>query len=142
MVDSTIAVELKQVTDLDITVNEGPKNMHRYKFTGEIVDTIGALPNGEGQAKFPASNGVEASTYVGNFENGLCHDDTGKASLTFSSGDKYVGTFKHGYYAEGRYTMMDGSYFSGTFKDAVPYNGKWYNADGSFSANVKNGQEL
>ena len=61
--------------------------------------------------------------------------------MTFDSGDKFVGSFKGGFYYEGKYTLSDKSYFKGSFKNGVPYNGKWYNADGTFSANVVNGIE-
>ena len=81
------------------------------------------------------------STYIGRFSQGLCDDATGEATLELGNGDKYKGTFKAGFYAEGVYTMSDGSYFKGTYKNAQPYNGKWYNADNSFSADVVNGVE-
>lgn len=138
--DSVLSV-MKKVTDLPVSVTEGPKNMHHYLFTGELVDSVGALPDGPGVAKFEATDGVPAATYRGRFERGLCHDATGKANLTFTTGDKYVGTFDHGYYATGRYTLKDGAYFSGTFKNGQPYNGRWFNSDGSFSANVRHGIE-
>lgn len=138
--DSVLLV-VKDVKDLPVSVTEGPKNMHHYLFTGELVDSVGALPDGPGLAKFEATDGVPAATYRGRFERGLCHDATGKASLTFATGDKYVGTFDHGYYATGRYTLKDGSYFSGTFKDGQPYNGRWFNSDGTLSANVRHGKE-
>lgn len=138
--DSVLLV-VKDVKDLPVSVTEGPKNMHHYLFTGELVDSVGALPDGPGLAKFEATDGVPAATYRGRFERGLCHDATGKASLTFATGDKYVGTFDHGYYATGRYTLKDGSYFSGTFKGGQPYNGRWFNSDGTLSANVRHGKE-
>ena len=139
--DSVLLV-MKDVKDLPVSVTEGPKNMHNYLFTGELVDSVGALPDGPGLAKFEATDGVPAATYRGRFERGLCHDATGKASLTFATGDKYVGTFDHGYYATGRYTLKDGSYFSGTFKGGQPYNGRWFNSDGTLSANVRHGKEM
>ena len=139
--DSVLLV-MKDVKDLPVSVTEGPKNMHHYLFTGELVDSVGALPDGPGLAKFEATDGVPAATYRGRFERGLCHDATGKASLTFATGDKYVGTFDHGYYATGRYTLKDGSYFSGTFKGGQPYNGRWFNSDGTLSANVRHGKEM
>ena len=138
--DSVLLV-MKEVKDLPVSVTEGPKNMHHYLFTGKLVDSVGALPDGPGVAKFEATDGVPAATYRGRFERGLCHDATGKASLTFATGDKYVGTFDHGYYATGRYTQKDGSYFSGTFKSGQPYNGRWFNSNGSLSANVRHGKE-
>lgn len=133
----TDSVPMKQVTDLPIAVTAGPESMRSYLYTGEIADSIGALPEGEGKAYFSKSK----STYIGRFSQGLCDDQTGEATLELGNGDKYKGTFKAGFYAEGVYTMSDGSYFKGTYKNAQPYNGKWYNADNSFSADVVNGVE-
>lgn len=134
-------VTTKNVSDMPIAVTEGPDNMRQYKYTGALVDTLGALPNGRGIAKFEKYGDIPASTYEGNFVNGVCEDTTGTATMRFDSGDKFVGSFKGGFYSEGKYTLTDNSYFEGTFKKGVPYNGKWYNADGSFSANVIDGVE-
>lgn len=54
-VDSdSVAAEVvqKSVTNLMVSVNAGPKNMRNYAYTGSIADTIGALPQGFGTAKF------------------------------------------------------------------------------------------
>lgn len=135
------AVPVKSVTDMPVTVAEGPDNMRNYLYTGSIEDTEGALPQGEGTARFEKYGSIPAATYTGRFEDGICQDLTGNASLVFTSGDKYVGTFEKGYYGEGTYTMADGSYFKGTFRKGAPWDGAWYNANGSFSAKVVNGQE-
>lgn len=125
---------LKQVVDLLIKVPDGSE----YKYTGELVDTLGALPNGKGKAKFEK----DGSTYEGNFVNGIREDTTGKATMTYASGDKYTGTFKGGIFDEGRYDYVaEKCYFVGKFKDGNPYNGTWYNNDGSLSAHVVNGVE-
>lgn len=134
-------VEIKNVTDMPIVVMAGPDNMRQYKYTGGLVDSLGALPNGKGIAKFAKYGDIPASIYEGNFVDGICEDKTGTATMTFDSGDKFVGSFEGGFYSEGKYTLSDNSYFKGTFKKGVPFNGKWYNADGSFSANVVNGVE-
>lgn len=135
--DSTAAVEkkpLKHVVDMLIRVPDGPE----YKYTGDLVDTLGALPNGKGKATFEK----DGTLYEGNFVNGICEDNTGKATTTFASGDKYTGTFKGGNFDEGRYDYVaEKCYFVGTFKDGNPYNGTWYNDDGSLSAHVVNGVE-
>lgn len=137
----TAAEQMKKVKDMPITVYRGPENMRTYKYTGEIEDRVGALPQGKGVAVYSAYGQIPASTYVGAFKDGICEDSTGKARLVFESGDTYEGTFVQGFYGKGRYTLADGSYFEGTFKEGTPSDGKWYNADGSFSATVVNGVE-
>ena len=135
------SLTMKQVENLPITVTSGPSNMRQYAYTGELVDTLGALPNGEGIAKFAKYGDIPASTYHGQFVNGVCEDHTGKATMTFNSGDKYVGTFEDGYYVQGKYILSDGSYFEGTFKEGSPYNGTWHNAQGKADGKVVNGAE-
>lgn len=138
-VDSdSVAAEVvqKSVTNLMVSVNAGPKNMRNYAYTGSIADTIGALPQGFGTAKFEKYGSIPAATYSGHFTNGLCNDQTGDATLKFDNGDTYKGTFNNGYYEQGTYTLKDGSYFTGTFKEGNPYKGKWYNSDGSFSEEI------
>lgn len=130
---------MKTVTDFTINVTSGPDNMRQYSYTGQLADSLGALPNGKGTAKFAKYGNIPASTYEGEFVNGVCEDQTGTATMTFTSGDKYVGTFKNGYYEKGKYILADNSYFEGTFKDGTPYNGKWYTANGSFDGSVVNG---
>ena len=132
-------VATKVVSDMQITVSEGPANMHQYAFTGEIVDTIGALPNGKGVARYPKHGSIPAATYKGNFVNGVCDDASGEATLTFTTGDKFVGTFSRGFYGQGKYIAPDGSYFEGTFRKGKPYNGKWYTANGTPEDSVING---
>lgn len=132
-------VTMKTVKDLPIIVKSGPDNMRQYSYTGELIDSIGALPNGKGIAKFAKYGNIPASTYEGEFINGVCEDPTGAATMTFTSGDKYIGTFKSGYYDKGKYILADKSYFEGTFKDGTPYNGKWYTSNGTFDGSVVNG---
>lgn len=132
-------VTMKTVTDHPVIVKSGPDNMRQYSYTGELIDTLGALPNGKGIAKFAKYGNIPASTYEGEFVNGVCEDLTGTATMTFSSGDKYVGTFKNGYYGRGKYILADKSYFEGSFKDGSPYNGKWYTSNGKYDGSVVNG---
>lgn len=139
VVEEVDTVATKRVVDHPILVTKGPDNMRQYAYTGELVDTLGALPNGNGKAKFAKFGNIPASTYEGNFVNGVCEDNTGQATMTFTSGDKFVGTFKGGYYEEGKYTLADKSYFVGSFKDGKPYNGKWYTAAGADDGTVVNG---
>lgn len=134
-------INLKQVSDIPITISSGPKNLRRYSYTGELADTLGALPNGEGVAKYDKYETIPASVYKGMFVNGVCEDKTGNATMTFENGDKYIGTFKEGYFEKGKYTLADGSYFKGTFNNGSPFNGKWYTANGSFDVSVANGIE-
>ncbi|MCQ2077675.1 MAG: protein kinase [Bacteroidaceae bacterium] len=138
---STAKVAFKNVTDQPISVKSGPNNMRQYLFTGELADTLGALPNGKGIAKFEKYENIPASTYEGEFVNGICEDSTGVATMTFVSGDRYIGTFKNGYYEEGKYIMPDNSYFVGTFKNGSPYNGKWYTSKGTPDGDVVNGMD-
>lgn len=130
---------LKTVKDHPVIVTSGPDNMRQYSYTGELIDTLGALPNGKGTAKFAKYGNIPASTYEGEFVNGVCEDLTGTATMTFSSGDKYLGTFKNGYYERGKYILADKSYFEGSFKDGSPYNGKWYTSNGKYDGSVVNG---
>ncbi len=95
------------VEDRLIQVPNGAK----YKYTGEIVDTLGSLPNGEGTATFESGD-----TYVGTFKDG--HFDEGQYNL-----------------------VSEKCYFKGTFKNDEPYNGTWYNDDETLSAYVVNGEE-
>lgn len=131
-------VDSTQVHYRVVSVSEGPTNMHRYSYSGTWID---GSPNGKGTAKFAKYGDIPAATYEGIFEDGLCTDLTGEATMTFETGDKYVGTFENGYYVKGRYILPDNSYFEGTFRNGTPYNGKWYSANGSFDGEVVNGKE-
>ncbi len=134
-------VAMKKVVDHPVMISIGPDNMRQYSYTGQLADTLGALPNGKGIAKFAKYKNVPASTYEGLFVDGVCEDTTGNATMTFSTGDKYIGTFKDGFYVEGKYILFDNSYFEGTFKNGIPYNGKWYTADGTHDGTVVNGKD-
>lgn len=131
------AVTIKNVADTVVVMPNGTE----YAFTGELVDTIGALPNGKGIAKYPKTKTEGAKTYEGNFVNGICEDNTGEATMTFENGDRYTGTFTNGFFDKGKYiTAEDNYYFEGTFKDGQPYNGKWYAPDGTPDSDVVNGK--
>lgn len=134
-------VAMKSVVDHPVMVSSGPDNMRQYSYTGQLADTLGALPNGKGIAKFAKYKDIPASTYEGLFVDGVCEDTTGDATMIFSTGDKYIGTFKDGFYVEGKYILSDNSYFEGTFKNGIPYNGKWYTADGTHDGTVINGKD-
>lgn len=125
------------VTDQEVTVSSGPENMRSYTYTGDVDEN--EMPQGEGTAQFAKYGNVPAATYVGHFEQGLC---TGKGTLTFTSGDKFEGTFDGGFYKEGTYTLSDGSYFKGTFKSGSPWDGTWYNSKGTKDADVVDGKEM
>ncbi len=130
-----------QVKDTLINVDSGPENMRQYSYTGALIDSVGALPNGKGVAKFEKYKNIPAATYVGNFVDGLCNDTTGTATLIYTTGEAFTGVIKDGYIYRGTYVLPDQSYFKGSFQNGEPYNGKWYNADNSFSADVVNGNE-
>lgn len=134
-------IAMRDVTDYAIVITTGPECLRSYTYTGELADTLGALPNGKGTAKYKKYGEIPPATYDGNFVNGLCNDTTGQATMTFENGDQYVGNFKDGYYTTGKYIMADKSYFEGTFKNTSPYNGKWYTAEGSVDTTVENGVE-
>ncbi|MBQ0021054.1 MAG: protein kinase [Bacteroidales bacterium] len=136
---SALPVEMR-AENLEVKVNKGPENMRRYTYTG-VIALPDSLPMGKGTASFDAYNGIPAATYEGEFVHGICEDNTGTATMTYDSGDKFVGTFKGGYRTEGRYTLSDGSYFEGTFKNGDVFNGKWYTADGQVDGTVVNGKE-
>lgn len=119
---------MKKVENLMITIATGPKNMRQYTYTGELVDTLGALPNGKGIAQYSNDGATPGFTYTGGFINGVCEDSTGTATVEFANGDKFIGTFVSGYWGEGKYIVSDGSYFVGTFKDNKPDKGQWYNS--------------
>lgn len=123
-------------------VTKGPENMRTFTYTGTVdynEDCTEQFPQGEGTAQFAKYGNVPAATYVGHFEQGLC---TGKGTLTFTSGDKFEGTFDGGFYKEGTYTLSDGSYFKGTFKSGSPWDGTWYNNRGTKDADVVDGKEM
>ena len=63
------------------------------------------------------------------------------ATLTYTNGNKYVGTFANDNLKEGTFTdKVNGMSFKGTFRNNTPYNGKWYMlSDGSVYMVVKNG---
>lgn len=140
-VEVTPGVTIKNVVDYTIKVTVGPDNMRKYSYTGELVDTVGAMPNGKGIAQFAKYGNIPASTYEGEFVDGVCEDNTGNATMTFTTGDKYIGTFKGGYYGQGKYILADKSYFEGEFKNGSPYNGKWYTAAGVPDGEVVNGED-
>ncbi len=132
----TATVVIVGVTDKPITITTGPESKRKFTYTGEVDADM--LPSGEGEARYESG---DKCTYKGKFDKGEMHD-SGKATLKFDKGDKYEGSFEHGYYKKGRYTLADKSYFEGTFKDGQPYDGKWYNADGSMSSEMKHGKEV
>ena len=132
----SLALDYEYVSNQKITVTAGPENMRTYLFTGEI--DLSGLPQGKGSAKFEKYGTIPAATYEGHFVNGLCD---GEGTLIFTSGDKFEGTLKDGYYQEGTYTLSDGSYFKGTFKSGAPWDGTWYTANGNKDGEVRNGKE-
>lgn len=123
------------VTNEAIRVDNAPDNMKSFTYSGTVDND---LPNGEGKARFYQYGDIPASTYEGEFLDGLCH---GQGTQTFTNGDKFTGRFAKGYYAEGTYAMADGSYFRGTYRNGNPWSGAWYNANGQKDADVVDGEE-
>ena len=141
--DTTTTTDSIYVWSKKVHTDDGPENMQDYTYTGVAMvvfndkgDTLQVIPNGEGTARFSIGE------YNGQFFRGMLYDSTGKATLTFDNGDKYVGTFQEGYYVEGTYTTHEsGMYFKGTFRDGNTYNGYWYDSNGNKQSQVVNGSE-
>ncbi len=131
-----VVEDVESVENKKITVTSGPENLRTYTYTGEVEND---LPEGYGEAEFPAYKTIPAATYEGYFKQGLCN---GQGVLTFSNGDKYEGTFTDGFYENGSYTFADGTYFKGRFKEGNPWNGSWYNKNGQKDGDVKNGKDV
>ena len=63
----------------------------------------------------------------------------GQGTLTYPSGDKYIGEFKDGeYHGQGTFTFNDGAKYVGEFKDGIVWNGEVYN--GNFKYKIVNGK--
>lgn len=126
-----------------IHIDFGPENMQDFVYTGVAYvelnangDTLKVIPEGHGTARYSMGE------YTGEFYESQPYDQTGKATLVFNNGDKYVGIFRNGYYAEGTYTIKEsGMYFQGTFRDGNTYNGYWYDRNGTKQSQVVNGKE-
>lgn len=104
----------KYVRDSLIRVKLGPEYFHEYSYTGNVSTSNDNLPQGYGTAVAHLGDG-RTCTYKGNFKNGLCEDNTGKATMKFSNGAEYVGTFVMGYFKNGKFTDSEGCVYDGVF---------------------------
>lgn len=136
--DPVLLFDTTTVTDSFVSIDTGPDNMRHYSYSGQWAFS---LPNGMGTAHFAAYGDVPACTYTGGFADGICDDTTGNATLTFASGDQYIGTFKDGHYDIGRFICSDKSYFEGSFSDGNPYNGTWHAPNGAVDGVVVDGRD-
>lgn len=144
------ADESEGVSQVQIQIDHGPKNLRTFVYTGEATvvtgdqgDTLSITPFGRGEAQYPHSGDTPAATYKGLFVDGLPHDDTGTAEMVFDNGDKYVGTFDKGNYAKGTYALGNGgSIYQGTFRNGTPTDGYWYTHAGHPMSRVSAGKEI
>lgn len=124
-------VDRKYVTDSVVHVKLGPDFMHEYTYTGEVSLKNDNLPQGYGTAVAHLKDG-RTITYKGRFKNGLCEDNTDNATMKFSNGAKYEGTFVMGYYKKGTFTDCQGNVFVGEFFNKNQFkNGKRTMKDGT-----------
>ena len=144
------ADESSGVSNAQIQIDHGPQNLRSYLYTGEATvvtgdqgDTLSITPFGQGEAQYPKSGDIPAATYKGLFVDGLPHDDTGSAEMSFDNGDRYVGTILKGNYGKGTYALGNGgSIYQGTFKDGAPSDGYWYTHAGHPMSRVSSGKEI
>ena len=94
-----------------------------YKWTGELTDQN--LPTGKGVATFASGDKQSRKEYRGEMNSGSF--ESSNATLLYTNGSKFEGSFKNGMRAEGVMTItQDGMYFKGTYKNDKEHNGKRY----------------
>ena len=109
-----------------------------YYWTGSIDKA--KKPGARGTAVYPSNDKDGRKSYVGEMKNGL--RDGENATLTYTNGNVYKGSFYNDKLSNGRLDLTsDGMYYIGTFKNDNPYNGKWYYTNGSLYSTVTNGVE-
>ena len=112
--------EPRIVKDYPVMANDGSVI---YKWAGELTDQN--LPTGKGIATFASGDKQSRKEYRGEMNNGSF--ESSNATLLYTNGSKFEGSFKNGMRAEGTMTItQDGMYFKGTYKNDREYNGKWY----------------
>lgn len=110
-----------------------------FVWTGGVLND---QPDGNGSANYNESDKDGRKEYSGRMVKGKRETREGEtATLTYTNGNKYVGTFANDNLKEGTFTdKVNGMSFKGTFRNNTPYNGKWYMlSDGSVYMVVKNG---
>lgn len=109
-----------------------------YYWTGSIDKA--QKPGARGIAVYPSNDKDGRKSYVGEMKNGL--RDGENATLTYTNGNVYKGSFYNDKLSNGRLDLTsDGMYYIGTFKNDNPYNGKWYYTNGTLYSTVINGVE-
>ena len=110
-----------------------------YKWTGELTDQN--LPTGKGIAIFASGDKQSRKEYRGEMNSGSF--ESSNATLLYTNGSKFEGSFKNGMRAEGTLTItQDGMYYKGTYLNDKEYNGKWYFLDSNeVYSEVVNGTE-
>lgn len=110
----------KAVKDYPAMANDGSVI---YKWTGELTNQN--LPTGKGVATFTAGDKQGRKEYHGEMNNGQC--ESTKATMYYTNGSTFEGSFKNGMRAEGTMTItQDEMYYKGTYLNDKEYNGKWY----------------
>lgn len=110
----------EKVTDYPVMANDGSVI---FKWAGDITDQN--LPTGEGVATFTAGDKQGRKEYRGGMTKGQF--ESPKATMLYTNGCKFEGSFKNGMRLEGTMTLPeDGMYYKGTYKNDKEYNGKWY----------------
>lgn len=132
---SEVTIQTKEVVNFPVTVEvNGEKKS--YQYSGPINEENN-MPQGYGKAIYTTNVQGVTATYEGEFNNGLRHGHN--ATLTFSNGDKYEGSFANDFFEGlGKYTFGDdGSYFEGEYREGKEYDGTWYDKKGKVIQNVK-----
>lgn len=108
-----------------------------FKWSGTIKNN---LPDGKGVAKYDSSDPDGRKDYKGDYVNGI--RTSKNATLTYTNGDIYEGSFDDDKFVEGKLTLKEAQmYFKGKFKENQPYEGNWFFMDGTVYTKVKNGKE-
>jgi hypothetical protein len=118
----TVIVEINEPQEVKDLYYESSFGASSY--TGQVNEA--GKPHGYEVAKWSSG---DAKNYDGEWVHGVME---GEASYVLSVGDTFVGTFKNGQFAKGRYTVKSsGDYFEGTYKNKKTDVGTWYDKNGT-----------
>jgi serine/threonine protein kinase len=118
----TVTVEINEPQEVKDLYYES--SLGACSYTGQVDED--GKPHGHGVAKWSSG---DAKSYDGEWVHGVME---GEASYVLSMGDTFVGTFKNGQFAKGRYTVKSsGDYFEGTYKNKKTDVGTWYDKNGT-----------
>ena len=112
---------------------------NKFVWTGGVLNE---QPDGNGSAHYNVGDRDGRKEYSGRMVKGKRETRDGEtATLTYTNGNKYVGTFANDELKEGTYTdKVNGMRFEGTFKGNAPCDGTWFMlSDGSVYMRVRNG---